>query len=90
VAPEAAFYAGTDICSCVVKWSHPSVLKHLQKIPVVDVCVSAISQSELLYGAQVSPRREADGAAVDAFLRTSMFCPIRQKQAFTMPKSGRT
>lgn len=59
----------TDICSYIVKRSHPSVLKHLQKIPVADVCISAISQAELLYGVQVSPRRRDDSAAVNAFLR---------------------
>ena len=63
------FMLDTDICSYIIKRSSPSVLKHLQKIPPAEVCISAISNAELLYGVQISPRREIDGAAVDAFLR---------------------
>lgn len=35
---------------------------------VSDVCVSEITKSELLYGVEVSPRRQQDEAALNAFL----------------------
>jgi len=58
----------TDICSYVMKRSNDLLLKRLQKIPVSDVCVSVVTKSELLYGVEVSPRRQQDEAALNAFL----------------------
>jgi len=58
----------TDICSYVMKRSHDALLRRLQKIPVSDVCVSLVTKSELLYGVEVSPRRQQDEAALHAFL----------------------
>jgi len=58
----------TDICSYVMKRSHETLLQRLQKVPVSDVCVSVITKSELLYGVEVSPRRQQDQAALTAFL----------------------
>jgi tRNA(fMet)-specific endonuclease VapC len=58
----------TDICSYVMKRSNDLLLKRLQKVPVSDVCISVITKSELLYGVEVSPRREQDDAALNAFL----------------------
>ena len=58
----------TDICSYVMKRSSDLLLKRLQKVPVSDVCVSVITKSELLYGVEVSPRRQQDEAALNSFL----------------------
>jgi tRNA(fMet)-specific endonuclease VapC len=59
----------TDISSYIMKRSHDSVLRRLQNVPVGDVCISAITKSELMYGVQASPRRQQDQAALDAYLR---------------------
>jgi tRNA(fMet)-specific endonuclease VapC len=59
----------TDTCSYVVKRSHDMVLNRLQNIPIAEVCISVITKAELLYGVDISPRRQTDGLAVDAFLR---------------------
>jgi tRNA(fMet)-specific endonuclease VapC len=58
----------TDICSYVMKRSNDALLKRLQKVSVSDVCVSVITKSELLYGVEVSPRRQQDETALNAFL----------------------
>ena len=58
----------TDICSFVMKRSHDVLSKRLAKIPVGDVCISVITKSELLFGVEVSPRRQQDEAALNAFL----------------------
>jgi tRNA(fMet)-specific endonuclease VapC len=58
----------TDICSYVMKRSNDLLLRRLQEVPVSDVCVSVITKSELLYGVEVSPRRQQDEAALNAFL----------------------
>jgi tRNA(fMet)-specific endonuclease VapC len=62
------FMLDTDTCSYVMKRSHPLVLKRLQAMPVSDVCMSVVTKAELLYGVEVSPRRNQDAAALAAFL----------------------
>jgi tRNA(fMet)-specific endonuclease VapC len=62
------FMLDTDTCSYIMKRSHPLVLKRLQAVPVDDVCMSAITRAELLYGVEISPRRAQDAAALAAFL----------------------
>jgi tRNA(fMet)-specific endonuclease VapC len=58
----------TDTCSYIMKRSNDVVLKRLQKVPVSDVCISVITKSELLFGVELSPRRQQDEAALNAFL----------------------
>jgi tRNA(fMet)-specific endonuclease VapC len=58
----------TDTCSYIMKRSRDAVLKRLQRVPVSDVCISVISKSELLFGVEMSPRRQQDEAALNAFL----------------------
>ena len=62
------FMLDTDICSYILKRSHPLVIKRLQLVPVGDVCMSVVTKVELLYGVEVSPRRTQDAAALAAFL----------------------
>ncbi len=63
------FMLDTDICSYIMKRSHASVLKRLRRVDPVDVCISVITKSELLYGIEVSPRQQQDETALQAFLR---------------------
>src|ERR1035441_1839911 len=63
------FMLDTDTCSYVMKRSNHALLKRLSKTPVNDVCISVITKSELLYGVEVSPRRQQDEAALNGFLR---------------------
>ena len=58
----------TDTCSYVMKRSNPAVVKRLRGVPVADVCMSVVTKSELLYGVEVSPRRDQDAAALTALL----------------------
>ena len=58
----------TDACSYIMKRSSDALLRRLRKVPVSDVCVSVITKSELLFGVEVSPRRQQDEAALSAFL----------------------
>jgi len=65
----ARYMLDTDTCSYIMKRSNSGVLKRLSSLPVSDVCISAITKSELLFGVEVSPRRRQDAAALDAFLK---------------------
>lgn len=65
----AAYMLDTDISSYIMKRSDARVLQRLQAVPVADVCISTITKSELTYGVEVSPRRERDRVALDAYLK---------------------
>jgi tRNA(fMet)-specific endonuclease VapC len=65
----AEYMLDTDISSYIMKRSHDEVLRRLQKIPIAAVCISVITKSELLFGVEVSPRRQQDHAALDEYLR---------------------
>ena len=59
----------TDTCSYIMKRSNDAVLKRLQQVPVGDVCISVITKSQLLFGVELSPRRQQNEVALNAFLR---------------------
>jgi tRNA(fMet)-specific endonuclease VapC len=59
----------TDISSYIMKRSNGPILKRLQTVAVADVCISVITKSELLYGVEVSPCKQRDQLALDAYLR---------------------
>jgi tRNA(fMet)-specific endonuclease VapC len=59
----------TDTCSYIMKRSNDAVLKRLEQVPVGDVCISVITKSELLFGVELSPRRQQNEVALNAFLR---------------------
>lgn len=65
----ARYMLDTDTCSYIMKRSNEALLKRLRKTPVSDGCISVITKSELLYEVEVSPKRQQDDAALNAFLR---------------------
>src|SRR3984957_6589868 len=65
----AEYMLDTDISSYIMKRSHDAVLRRLQKVPIGAVCISVITKSELLFGVEVSPRRQQDHAALAEYLR---------------------
>lgn len=62
------FMLDTDTCSYIMKRSNHAVIKRLGEVPVSDVCISVITKSELLFGVELSPRRQLDEIALNAFL----------------------
>ncbi len=65
----AVYMLDTDISSYIMKRSHEAVLRRLQTVPLGDICISAITKSELMFGVEVSARRQMDQAALDGYLR---------------------
>src|SRR5260370_318258 len=59
----------TDTCSYIMKRSNDKVLKHLRHVPVLNVYISVITKAELLFGVEISARRQQDEAALNAFLQ---------------------
>jgi tRNA(fMet)-specific endonuclease VapC len=65
----ALYMLDTDISSYIMNRASASAIRRLEAIEVGDVCVSAITKSELMYGVEVSPRRAKDQRALDIFLQ---------------------
>jgi tRNA(fMet)-specific endonuclease VapC len=65
----AIFMLDTDISSYIIKRCNDAVLRRLATVAVADVCISAITKCELAYGIELSPRRQQDQSALDAYLR---------------------
>jgi len=63
------FLLDTDTCSYVIKRSSEKLLKKLARVAIEDVAISVVTEAELFYGVELSPRRQSDEAAVRAFLR---------------------
>jgi tRNA(fMet)-specific endonuclease VapC len=59
----------TDIASYIMNGSNEAVTRHLLRTSPADVCISAITKSELLYGIEISPRRKQNEQALDDLLR---------------------
>ena len=58
-----------EISSYIMKRSSDAVLRRLAGVAISDVSISAITQSELTFGVEISPRQLADRTALDGFLR---------------------
>lgn len=58
----------TDICAFVLRRSSPSLLKRLQATPLVQQAMSVVTYAELLFGIQLSMKKKANQAAVDALV----------------------
>ncbi len=52
-----------------MKRSNQTLLRRMQRVPVNEVCISVITKSELLFGVEMSPSRQRDQTALDAFLQ---------------------
>ncbi len=75
------FMLDTDISSYIMKRSNVTVLRRLAELALGDVCISVITQSELLYGVEVSPRRQKDQEALDGYLRHVQVLPYSEDAA---------
>jgi tRNA(fMet)-specific endonuclease VapC len=59
----------TDISSYIMNRASVNAISRLEALVVGDVCISAITRSELEYGVEVSPRRNKDQRSLAIFLR---------------------
>jgi tRNA(fMet)-specific endonuclease VapC len=66
---EVLFLLDTDTASFIIKGRSPAVTARLAAIPPDQVCVSAVTQAELLYGLMRLPPAHRLQTAVRQFLR---------------------
>lgn len=56
----------TDICAFVLRRTSDALLERIQAVPVAQQVMSVVTYAELLYGVQVSSKKKANQAAVEA------------------------
>lgn len=56
----------TDTCAFLLRRSSDVLLQRIQAVPVAQQVISVVTYAELLYGVQVSSKKKANHAAVDA------------------------
>lgn len=65
----ARYMLDTDICSYIMKRSHPALLERIRSVPISDQAVSVVTVAELLYGVKLSARPKQARAAFNEFIR---------------------
>ena len=70
----------------LMKRSNEGLLKRLRRTSVNDISLSVITKSELLYGVEVSPRRQQDETALQAFLQYVEVLDLTDEAAFHYAK----
>jgi tRNA(fMet)-specific endonuclease VapC len=58
----------TNTASFIIRGTGPALKNKLRTVPMASICISAITQGELLYGLARKPEATALKAAVQAFL----------------------
>jgi tRNA(fMet)-specific endonuclease VapC len=62
------FLLDTDICSYVMKRSHPALLNKLRKTDIEKIAISVITEAELLYGIALSVNPKLVRSSFDGFM----------------------
>jgi len=62
------FMLDTNSVSYALKGNPPSVREHLRRVPMAQVCVSSISEAELLFGLALEPQAAKLAELVNQFL----------------------
>ena len=66
---SALYMLDTDTCAFLLRRSSETLLARIQVVPVVQQVMSVVTYAELLFGVQVSSKKKANQAAVDALAR---------------------
>ena len=66
----------TDFCIYIIKRKPEAALRHLRKTEPEDVCISAVTMAELIFGVAKSQRPARNAAALEAFLLPLSVAPF--------------
>ena len=66
---SALYMLDTDTCAFVLRRTSDALLARIQAVPVLQQVMSVVTYAELLYGVQVSSKKKANQAAVEALAR---------------------
>ncbi len=78
---SALYLLDTDTCAFILRRSSDALVARIQAVPVMQQSMSVMTYAELLYGVQLSSRKKANQAAVDALTRRLAVLEWPQKAA---------
>jgi tRNA(fMet)-specific endonuclease VapC len=59
----------TDICSYIMKRSHPKLLDKMRSVDLELIAISIVTEAELLYGIKLSTKPSVANAAFEDFIK---------------------
>lgn len=59
----------TDVCSYIMKRSHPRVLNKLRSIDIESIGISVVTEAELLFGLNLCSKTKQARASFDEFVK---------------------
>lgn len=65
----------TDICSYIIKERPLQVLEHFRRIEMEQLCISAVTCGELIYGVEHSSSKKVNRQIIDDFVRHLSITP---------------
>src|ERR1039458_7629188 len=65
----------TNIASYVIKGSVPAVRRHIERVPMAQLAISAVTEGELLYGVARGPEATRLPAILNEFLLSLSITP---------------
>ncbi|MDA9004163.1 type II toxin-antitoxin system VapC family toxin [bacterium] len=75
------FMLDTNTVSCIIKGQSESVRDHLTKVPMASICISAITEAELLRGVAKKSDSKKLASIVNGFLLRVQILPWDSKAA---------
>ncbi len=69
------YFLDTNIASFIIKGKTPTVDRHLESVPMADVCISAVTEGELRFGVERRPEATLLRTLVNDFLLTITILP---------------
>jgi len=65
---QQCYMLDTNTVSYLIKGTEPAILGHLKAVPMASVCVSSITEAELLHGVAKKPEAKRLSVIVNEFL----------------------
>lgn len=65
----ARYMLDTDICSYAIKQSNVAVRRRMEEITASLLCISIVTEAEILFGLAKRPQAESNRIASEKFLR---------------------
>ena len=59
----------TDICSYIIRERPLQVLDRFKQVEIEQLCISAVTYAELIYGVEHSSSKKVNGTIIDDFVR---------------------
>jgi len=75
------FMLDTNICIFLIKNKHEKIIRHMRRLDIGDIGISAITHAELQFGVAKSRSRQRNRLALDQFVAPLVIAPFDESAA---------